>query len=415
MKNALLMRVASIAGVAALIFIPIAAIKHKIEERESRRDEASREVVKAWSGPQVMTTPILVIPYRYVSEPSSGFHYDSLTAEETYLVVMPEVVRSDIEVDASAVYRGIFEIPVFTAQTDISGYFSADKVQKSAADLKVSGRSIVFGVPYIGIYIKSVRGVSTAPSILINAEPVPLKSGSGLLPISSGLRAELMPIQDINENLEFSMTLTLRGMGRYSMINLADSSTATFNSNWPHPQFYGFSLPAERSVSSDGFSATWHDTQFTNDAMRLLQNCLQQDHCPGLMAAASGVAFINPVDVYLQSERSVKYAFLFIGLIFTAFLIFEQRDGRRIHPIQYGFVGLVIAIFYLLLLSLAEHTAFHLAYLCAVVGCASLLWFYLRYVLGTVLSATVFVVMLSALYAALYFIIGSEDFALMLG
>lgn len=362
-----------------------------------------------------MTTPILVIPYRYVSEPSSGFHYDSDTAEEMHLAVMPEVVRSGIGVDASALYRGIFEIPVFTARADISGYFSADKLQESVADLKVSGRSIAFGVPYIGIYIKDVRGVSTTPSILVNAEPVPLKVGSGLLPISSGLSAELIPIQEMSENLDFSMTLTLRGMGRSSVINLANSSTATFNSNWPHPQFYGFSLPAERSVSSDGFSATWHDTQFTNDAMRLLQNCLQQDHCPGLMAAASGVAFINPVDVYLQSERSVKYAFLFIGLIFTAFLIFEQRDGRRIHPIQYGFVGLVIAIFYLLLLSLAEHTAFHLAYLCAVVGCASLLWIYLRYVLGTVLAATVFVVMLSALYAALYFIIGSEDFALMLG
>ena len=36
-----------------------------------------------------------------------------------------------------------------------------------------------------------------------------------------------------------------------------------------------------------------------------------------------GVALLSGVDVYLQSERAIKYALLFIGLTFAAFFLFE--------------------------------------------------------------------------------------------
>ena len=71
---------------------------------------------------------------------------------------------------------------------------------------------------------------------------------------------------------------------------------------------------------------------------------------------------IEPVDVYQQATRSVKYGFLFIALSFAAFFVFEQLKSLRIHPIQYLLVGLAQAVFFLLLTSLSEHMAFALAY-----------------------------------------------------
>ena len=87
----------------------------------------------------------------------------------------------------------------------------------------------------------------------------------------------------------------------------------------------------------------------------------------------------------------------------------------RIHPIQYGLVGLALAIFFLLLIGLSEHIAFGLAYLAASVACIGLLGFYLSHVLHSRARGLGFAAMLATLYAALYGLLISEDNALVLG
>jgi inner membrane protein len=117
----------------------------------------------------------------------------------------------------------------------------------------------------------------------------------------------------------------------------------------------------------------------------------------------------------LQSERSVKYGMLFIGLSFISFFIFEVIMKLAIHPIQYTLVGFAIATFYLLLISLSEHINFLLAYFIASICCTSLLLAYLRYVLSGYKQAIAFSGVLLILYAVLYVIISAEDLALVMG
>src|SRR3546814_2397022 len=81
--------------------------------------------------------------------------------------------------------------------------------------------------------------------------------------------------------------------------------------------------------------------------------------------------------VYTQADRATKYGLLFVALTFVGFFMFELIKQLRIHPIQYGLVGLALAIFFLLLVSLSEHIEFGWAYLCASVACIGLLGFYL--------------------------------------
>ena len=54
---------------------------------------------------------------------------------------------------------------------------------------------------------------------------------------------------------------------------------------------------------------------------------------------------------------------LFVVLTFVGFFMFELIRQLPIHPIQYLLVGLALAIFFLLLLSLSEHIAVRVAYL----------------------------------------------------
>jgi inner membrane protein len=130
---------------------------------------------------------------------------------------------------------------------------------------------------------------------------------------------------------------------------------------------------------------------------------------------AFGVNFIEPVNIYLLAERATKYGLLFIALIFGGFFLFETLKQLRIHPLQYGLVGISIAVFFLLLISLTEHIPFALAYALAALGCTALLCVYLAAVLRGWSRAWRFGVKLALLFAVLYGLLLSEDNALLMG
>jgi len=70
--------------------------------------------------------------------------------------------------------------------------------------------------------------------------------------------------------------------------------------SWPAPSFEGGFAPVERTWSGKGFSALWRIPNLSRDLDTLLAG-------GGKSAALDfGVAFIDPVNVYLQSERAVK-------------------------------------------------------------------------------------------------------------
>ena len=203
-------------------------------------------------------------------------------------------------------------------------------------------------------------------------------------------------------------------MESISFVPVGEDARVNLTSPWQHPEFFGRFLPVHRSIDASGYHAIWRVSAFASNITELAGKC-QHGNCAGLFTSDFGVKHIEPVDVYLQAERSVKYGLLFIILSFVAFFVFEILKKLPIHGIQYTLVGFAIAVFYLLLLSLSEHIAFHLAYAIATVCCVGLLQFYLTWVLRGYKPALVFSGLLSALYGILYVIISAEDFALLMG
>ena len=55
----------------------------------------------------------------------------------------------------------------------------------------------------------------------------------------------------------------------------------------------------------------------------------------------------------MQADRATKYGVLFVVLTFVCFFMFELVKQVPVHPIQYALVGLAMAIFFLLLVSLS--------------------------------------------------------------
>jgi inner membrane protein len=124
---------------------------------------------------------------------------------------------------------------------------------------------------------------------------------------------------------------------------------------------------------------------------------------------------MEPAGLYQQLERASKYGFLFIGLTFGSFLLFELVRRLAIHPVQYTLVGLGLAMFFLLLTALSEHIDFAAAYALATLACVGLITAYLMRVLGSVKLGLAFGAALSSLYAMLYALLQAEDYALLGG
>ncbi len=138
-------------------------------------------------------------------------------------------------------------------------------------------------------------------------------------------------------------------------------------------------------------------------------------HAPLGQIDRFSVGFIEPINVYSQSDRATKYGLLFVALTFAAFFIFEILKSLPIHPVQYLLVGLSLVIFFLLLVGLAEHIAFLAAYLIASAACIALTSFYLAHVLRNAWRGIGFGVALTLLYGALYGLLSSESNALVMG
>jgi len=133
------------------------------------------------------------------------------------------------------------------------------------------------------------------------------------------------------------------------------------------------------------------------------------------MSRAVGFDLLQPVDVYQQSERSIKYGALFIILTFAVMLLLEAIRAVPLHPIQYLLVGMGLTIFYLLLISLSEHIRFVWAYSVAALAIAVLLASYF----GTILRSRRLGLALGGglllLYGLLYWLLQAEDKALLMG
>jgi inner membrane protein len=187
----------------------------------------------------------------------------------------------------------------------------------------------------------------------------------------------------------------------------------SLDSNWPHPSFSGAWLPDEREVTTAGFSARWDVPFLGRDYPQTWVGT--DDPYERILASTFGVELISPVDHYRMSDRSTKYAYLFLTLTFGMLWLFDTLVGVRIHPIQYLQVGAAMCMFYLLELSLSEHIGFVGAYGVAAFGVIALVAAYTRAVLGSSSRGALMASSIAVLYGYLFALLTLERYALLVG
>jgi inner membrane protein len=231
--------------------------------------------------------------------------------------------------------------------------------------------------------------------------------------VSAPLRFLPERIGESGRRAEIKLRLGLNGARSIRFLPSGESTTVQLSGDWPSPSFSGYRLPNERNVEAAGFSASW----YSGDASRPYPAAFQALSADpsGAGEGLFGMDFLMPADVYQQTHRALRYAILFIIIPFAALFLFEALLKKRIHPLQYALIGLADSMFYLLLLSLAEHMPFMAAYCVAAAAVTALVTVYAASILGGRKGAFVILPILLAQYAYLMCALQSEDYALVIG
>ena len=102
-------------------------------------------------------------------------------------------------------------------------------------------------------------------------------------------------------------------------------------------------------------------------------------------------------------------------LTFLTFFFIELANGIRIHPLQYVLVGSALVLFYTLLLSISEHFGFNAAYIVSTCLVAGLIGFYSTVIFQERKMASFLTAGLGGIYAFMFFVLNSQDYALLMG
>jgi inner membrane protein len=399
-------------GVLLLMLnVPLTMMCGVVQERASRRDAVALEVSRDWGSAQMLAGPVLSIPFRQVWTDGSGRTQSSTE----YFHVLPETLEVDGAIVPAERRRTIFAVIVYTARLKVRGRFAAPQL----TSVRPVPDAVRWDQATVSMGIGDPRGIASAVDMSWNGRterfvPASVRVGlfaSGVQAPASGLAA------DRTEPIPFEMDLEIKGTRELRIVPAGNDTVVRLTSPWPHPSFVG-TTPDPPRIDATGFAASWHVPYFGRGFPAYWKGGdgqLEETISKQAGVSAFGVALIEPVDIYVQTERAVKYAALFIVMTFVIAFLWEIVGGALVHPIQYLFVGFTLCLFYLLLLSLAEHRGFDVAYGAAATATVTLLAWYWSWVLGGRKQGFVMGAALTVLYGYPYLLLRLEDYALLAG
>lgn len=439
------LKLATLVAVIVLLMIALVRIGGLVDERSGRADDVRRDVEASQAGRQALLGPVM----------RTSCREDWTEAERRGNLVVTRTKRNDFLIDSTPDqldvkgrvameprYRGLFKANTYVAATTLAATWSLPALPTAE---HADGR-VTCDAPVLAVAVSDSRGLRDV-QIRVDGKALALQPGTPYAQHPRGFQAKL-PGPAAGRTVSVEIVLQLVGSSDLAIAPIADRTSVNLGADWPHPSFGGRFLPTTRTVDEAGFEAGWAVTSLATTAPREFLS--GQKLCSGVnggdggnadsgadavtyaVAEAAavavptgasgsgcietfGVGFVDPVNPYSLTDRALKYGLLFIALSFVAVGMVELLGGARVHPVQYLLVGCALALFFLLLLSLSEHLPFGVSYAIAASGCALLLTYYARHVLGHWRAGLGFGAGIGLLYGALYVLLQREQTALVLG
>jgi inner membrane protein len=417
--------------IAGSLVIPTFMVWFLVYDRQNQSQEAQASITEGWGGPQAISGPVLVIPYRASATETVVEHGQSVTRSRDVmreLTLAPEVVQLKTDIQSQHRKRSIYEAVIYNAKVSGSARFA---LPPDLARFGVAAPDLRFDRAELRFSLSDPRGLGANPKVSAQGAPLRLQPGGG----STGGRGFFAFIDSgslaSGASISVDYSYDVRGNGGLSLAPQAGDTSWTATSNWPSPSFRGAFIPGSRTVTDKGFTASYRignlalgralvstaDAGSINDvpAPRIVASGARDAVGDPAGAQTAAINLIQPVDLYSRVDRSVKYGFLFIGFTFLALLMFDVIGGVRVSAVEYLLMGAALVLFFVLLLAFAEVIGFTPAYVLASAAIAGLNTAYSAAVLKSWRRAAFIGGLLVGLYAVLYVLLSLEAYSLLIG
>ena len=393
-RYAAVIKMGTLSILILLLLIPQVMVQDVIRERQTNQEEVERDIASRWGLSQTVTGPIITIPYQDTSY-SANIH------------ILPKELNISGELDTALLHRAIYEVMTYKTDLQIEGSFDVSIVESLGLDPK----NIQWQKASLSLGISDLKGIQERIRVTWDSNEFNMNPGIDQRQnFSQGVSAPvtIMPHDMVN----FTITLPIKGSDRLAFVPVGEMTRIKLTSACPNPSFDGDIIPVDRDVNSNGFSAEWKVLNINRPFPQVYL-----DRTYDIQETTLGVSLRVNIDHYLKSMRSAKYAILMIAMTFITFFFMEVMNKKKIHPIQYILIGLVLVVFYVLLLSLSEQNniGFDLAYLIASSAVISLVTFYTYSALGSVRKGGVIFSILTVLYGFIYIILQMAEQSLLVG
>lgn len=445
-KGSLGFKLIIVCALVVLMAIPAMFISYISYERSGRAKDVTAEVSERYGGEQYVTGPFLTAPYIQTDT------NDNVTESGNYIVFADKGEADFLNIETQIRRRSLFKVPTYQAEGRLTGEFKAmplasemqavkidwNKAQlvmalsdvrglKRDVELELAGGEVrKFGpanfddaasaISIAPVHIKAPMRGETPRSYRSRVQASDGYRKFGWLNAGSLQTYLAVPAGDLavsGEEFKVSVNLSLGGAKRLGITPFAQSTHLKIGADWADPGFEGGFPPDDRTITNSGFTAGW-SVPYLRRGIRAHGKA----HTLSALTASNKlmtVQFVSTDNPYQTVNRALKYAVMFIGLVFLAYFLFEVIVGVQVHPGQYILIGLAQSIFYLLLLAFAERIGFTLAFILAAgltisatAGYAGSVFGERKYILR---AGLVFLLV----YGLLYRLMRMQDFALMLG
>jgi inner membrane protein len=439
--NSIVLKLGVISFLTLLMLIPLNLVNDLIRERKIRESQVSTDISAKWGKSQVVSTPILAVPYKYSEESieknALGKEITTHSIVEDWIFLLPEQTQVKVDVNPEYLKRGIFQSVVYTSKLDMRGAFPKIDLES----LNIPKDAVNWSQAKIVLGIEDVKGVSIAPKLNFAGVSIPLKMNGKLFTLFPNNLVADLKLTDENFISSFHIAYELKGSKSFNYLPLANQTKLNITGKWGKPSFNGGFLPDDRDVQDSSFTAEWNIPSF---ARKLPQQWIGQsqiysfqdlalsektiDYLPELNPAAGAnsnlvstdmdmiqVNFLPEVNNYQKTTRVAKYGILVIILTFASLFFTEIINKQRIHLIQYILIGAAMVLFYSLLLAFSEHIGFNPAYLISALATILLIASFIYMITKNRNTALLFAGILGLFYTFIYVLMQLRDYSLIVG
>ena len=410
-----------------LLLIPLALLGGLVDSRKQEGEKVTSEITSRWGKSQNLMTPLLAIPYK----PNLA------KAEETYLYLIPNEVTATATLEIENRHRSIYQVPVYTAHTEVKGTWLKQDIQQALSEVKGSYDLSRAKITYS---ISDPTGYKERCQLQVNGQALKVKTEMATTLVSyidndvynipsqvvayneyvgeggeGGTQSASYPLPSPTEeelsDLSFQLKLEIAGSKYFGILANANNATTLIKGNWPDPSFQGKRLPTDYQISKNDFEATWNTFYEESYA-------IGKEELSGLYKNSHFINFLNPADHYAQTSRSVSYGILIIVLTLLSVFLMElwlRQKGRSINILHYLLTGISLVLFYTLLLSFSELIGFGWAYIIASIMTIGLNTIYFRMILPETRKALLLGGIMTLLYLIIYVLMQLESYALLIG